>query len=272
MNSLLFFSNPWNECRNWVSKENTNSAASGVFVGCVSIGQLRWRATKFLSQHLEYASETELTLLPILQEGHRIDQRLSKWSQDLEAGWKYRKVDDPIVEGQHYVVDYYQDIQAAKVWNQYRGASIFLHETLLECIEKRSDTTGWGAENNHLELDKFHNVSLGKITSILTDICASIPFHLVSVNETSYLHPHGLQSAAGGGSLIWPLEFVINCRYSSDGQLSQAKKAIEEIGQVLGIKRAPAEASAERSGEVKMPGGASHLKGYDARDSDLHDQ
>ena len=137
--------------------------------------------------------------------------------------------------GKDTAFDYYDDIQVAKVWNQQRSTRIALHEFLLDISGQLQVLH---RIRDHIDLERLWQRSIGVIASMSSGICASIPFHLRRLSTDGNKCLSDAQQVAGACALIWPLETIAKCRYTSDDHRRTARDTLEEIGRVIGIREA----------------------------------
>ena len=208
--------------------------AAQILRQCVAIGNLRGRIDSLHACNYEFESTAEHYLLNIFQEAQEIDSTFEAWEQGLAGWWLRRTATHKLSSVLEVNIDFYSDIQVGKVWNQYRCARIFLHEAIIDALEKPGsiDTI-----NRHEIVSRMKRCA-HVITTMLSAICDSIPFHLQQVDCSGNLVAHTSQRVLGGEHLLWPLDVVFHSQWSTENQRSQARKALEEIGTSLGLMQA----------------------------------
>ena len=172
--------------------------------------------------------------LKALHEAEEIDLRLEEWEKCLPDRWLCRSATHSLLTMLQVNLDYYSDIQVGKVWNQYRCARILLHETIIEILE----CLLFISSNSRDNLVRKMKRSAQTITTLLSAICDSIPFHLRRVNSRGDSVSQTSQRVLGGEHLLWPLDVVYHSHWSNASQRSQARKALEEISNFLGLRQA----------------------------------
>ncbi len=208
--------------------------AAQILRQCLAIGKLRTKITKPYACIDEYGPIAERHLLDILLEAQEIDLKFERWEHTLTARWLRKTAGHKLSSMLEVNIDFYSDIQAGKVWNQYRCARILLHESIIDTLEKL------GSINTVSEHECVPGMkrSAQIITTLLSAICDSIPFHLQQIDSNGNLTTYNSQRILGGEHLLWPLDVVFHSQWSNESQRSQARKALEEIGTTLGLGQA----------------------------------
>lgn len=168
--------------------------------------------------------------LHILLRAEDIDQALQVWESSLTGRWCRRTSKHPLSTTMNVNVDFYNDMQVGKVWNQYRCSRIILHECRIEILERLSS----GRQNAVRGIMQSGQI----ISSLLSDICDSIPFHLRQIDSKGALTSQTSQRVLGAEHLLWPLEVVYRSAWSADSQRSQARDVLRDVNTGLGLAQA----------------------------------
>ncbi|KIW70549.1 hypothetical protein PV04_02807 [Phialophora macrospora] len=208
--------------------------AARVLRQCLAIGKLRSTVANLRALGYEHDTATESHWFIALREAQAIDLRFDDWEHDLTERWHRKTATHKLSSVLEVNVDFYSDIQVGKVWNQYRCARIVLHEVIIEILE---NLIAINTCSRH-ELVYTIKQSAQTITTMLSAICDSIPFHLQQVDSNGRLVTLTSQRVLGGEHLLWPLDVVFRSQWSNEYQRSQARKALEEIGTCFGLRQA----------------------------------
>ena len=171
----------------------------------------------------------------VLDAVEEIDIRLAQLASHFGGRWDIHKTSQATQAGKPTAVDYYNDIQAAKIWNQQRSTRIALHEFQLDFCEELQ-VSRRAHNNDGLEILPRRSVEV--IMSTSSEICASIPFHLGRLDATGRECSSDAQQVAGACALIWPLETIAKCRYVGEDHRLVARSTLEEIGHAIGVREA----------------------------------
>lgn len=131
-----------------------------------------------------------------------LDAELAAWATQLPRGWEYAIIDTPdrtegVYERSYHV---YLDFWHATIWNNYRCVRILLNEMLLDKLDHLNIST-YTPVFRSVTLQTHRHRSCATVSRLVSDICASVPFHLTH----AYLQP---APAAAGFFLLWPLYVV----------------------------------------------------------------
>ncbi len=210
--------------------------AAEILRQCLAIGKLRSAINNLSNLQVGTATHLQNLWLDGLDEAEAIDRELEEWERGLTGRWRRQTINHRLLLTMIEVtLEFYNDIQVGKVWNQYRCARIFLHETIIQIAEHLLSTGGLDDRERLVHQIKD---SAKMITTSLSAICESIPFHLQQVDSKGNLVTQTPMKVLGGEHLLWPLEVVFMSPWSSDSQRAQSCKALQEIGSSLGLLQA----------------------------------
>ena len=167
-------------------------------------------------------------------EAEATEQRLQQWEKDLPGRWRRRATFHQLSSSMRNSVDVYDDLQVAKVWNQYRCARIILHEVTLQILERSEFDNRIPGQTLTTKIISSTQI----ITAMLSGICDSISFHQGNTDGQDTSWTRVSQKVLSGEHLLWPLSVVLRCPWSNGLQRDQARRTLELIGRELGISRA----------------------------------
>ena len=188
-------------------------------------------------------SDGEEALPSLLWEGKKLDLPLQAWiheSQGPDFVTRWQRFTAPTLDNpdQSMIgVEYFHSIEAAEVWNENRCARIRLNQALLDLVEYTVSQELLPVDmQTHLQT--IFPASRPVINEMLNGICGSIPFSLHRINSFGRICTDQSQRVVGCAGLVWPLEVVISCSYSSEGHRKLAGDALREIGHDIGVRQA----------------------------------
>ncbi len=206
-----------------------------VLAECINIQQLRLCSFDVLSCSLDKLPDDTSWWTYVLDTVDSIDFRLEEMGSRFGGRWDIHTTFQPTQAGESTALDHYQDIQAAKIWNQRRTTRIALHEFLLE-VSERFQVPHQVKDRDDME--NLRGQSVEVIESMSSEICASIPFHFRKLDADGRECSSDAQQVAGASALIWPLETIAKCRYNGEKDRLLARATLEEIGYAIGIRQA----------------------------------
>ena len=221
----------------WLGAQTWQRHAAMVYRWCVEIGRLSEVASSLLSSNSWLQSDLETALLGVIETARRLESSMQNWYICGGPRWSYQSTELPSPVGEQTTADYYADVQVAKVWNQYRAARIILHRIILDAAGRLQVLkTEPRCESGILAAISQESESI--VTSMLTGICDSIPFHLQRIDSVGRQCSSQSQQVLGGCALIWPLDTVLRCRWSKVVHRHLAAQALTEVGQTVGVGQA----------------------------------
>lgn len=215
----------------WLWKEVKPPPSITVSALSAKIGQLSKKTKQLLSLASEdvQVGASRCLLTSLLEDGMILEERMLQWCGQQKARWEVRATQ---VMGSP--VHFYADIQVAKVWNHWRVARIILHGTLLAVLE-RLDQPPVELEGR---LRSMQTDSLIVVEQMLSDISASIPYHIHTIDEKGRPSSQIQQRVLGGRALMWPLKMILDCKWSAPSQRGDAVETLHLISDNFGIKQA----------------------------------
>ncbi|OQU98813.1 hypothetical protein CLAIMM_04541 [Cladophialophora immunda] len=239
----------WSElCEEQVCHRASAEPAAEILRCCLAVGKLRTSVENLSNVLVGSATNIQMVWLDALQGAEEIDRRFEEWERSLTGRWLPMTTSHSLSDVLDATMDFYNDIQVGKVWNQYRCARIALHELIIEIVENVVYICPSSRQNVVPKVKR----SAQTITNMLSAICDSIPFHLQRVDSRGQLVTQTAQRVLGGEHLLWPLDVVLHSRWSNNSQRTQAHKALEEIGTSLGLKQASKTIQREQEAHITL--------------------
>ncbi|KAH7312052.1 hypothetical protein BKA65DRAFT_159393 [Rhexocercosporidium sp. MPI-PUGE-AT-0058] len=155
-----------------------------------------------------------------------LEEELCQWNKSASISLSYQKVrsEDSSNETKH---DNYSGFWSVGVWNKHRATRILLHQLLLELFQAVRE--GQPSVNiNNCSLNQLRQNSQNIIQEMTGDILASVPF---SLGEMSFP-----PKSVGGYFLVWSLQTIIRCPFTSLQQNHEALAMLARVGRQCGIK------------------------------------
>jgi hypothetical protein len=189
----------------------------------------------------------------LMKRAQALEQEYQVWEESLPSEWRPKTVAwvDQIPGGEIAKaevcpgkVDMYDDVWLASTWNHSRVARLFISGSIVRCAAWISSPVDYRTTPEYAQ-------SVRLCVDIVTDIIASIPYHLGwrvgsngtlttpgDLNSPSTAETFSCPKALGGFFCLWPLFAVNNSDYSSDSQRNWAKGRLHWISENLGMKHA----------------------------------
>ena len=220
----------------WLSKQQPGTLAAIILADCINIQQLRLHSFDVLSRSEDSFPEVNSWWTGVLDAVERIDTHLAQLTSQFQGRWDIHTIPESTQTGKLTTLDYYHDIQVAKIWNQQRSARIILHEFLLAICEQVYPQHRIRDNDNYLETLRKRSVEV--IALMASQICASIPFNLRRLSADGRGCSSDAQQVAGACALIWPLETIAKCCFTSEHHRLTARVTLAEIGNTIGVRQA----------------------------------
>ncbi|PWY79519.1 hypothetical protein BO94DRAFT_174429 [Aspergillus sclerotioniger CBS 115572] len=218
----------------------------------------------------------------IVRAALRLDTDIMSIVSTTPDSWNYDTINVALARGEPTVdsvlgAQYhtYRDFTVSSFWNNYRSARLVLRELIVQAIGSVGRHSLGNIDGR--EPDELVRESQQISRQLVSDICASVPFHLGSVVETGHLDrlssdtgggtsptPNNYQEfgapllsstsspfgvpAAGGFTIMWPLLIAANSGYASKQTRRWITDCLAKIGHSMGINQALAMAQLLRDG------------------------
>src|ERR1700760_2798917 len=180
--------------------------------------------------------------VPILLQ---IDADLKNWASALPTSWRY-DLHTCIPQTDFYTLQYhkYPGFSIAAVWNQYRMARCLVNSVLLSYL----DSSPAAQHALHPSALPEQSVQAKEtIQNICTDICASVPYFLLRMDQNNTPRP-----GVGGLEVMWALFTCANMGCIPEKQRLWATKQLDKIGYEMGVLQALTLANLARSKIVPL--------------------
>jgi hypothetical protein len=219
-------------------KQSLTTPAAKLSALSYEVGKIKNAATqlKFADRSIskrDYESRLS-TLVGLID---KLDTDLKTWRTCDNPRWTQKSTTFDLQLNESNNTDYYSDFQVSKILNHWRVARILLHSTKLAVIERLLPrNTQLHSDQRNWEFGKDGSMRI--INEMLSDIIASIPFHMHEIDGEGRPCSGHSQRVLGGCALIWPLHMVLQCAWASQASKIDAARALRMIGDVLGVKQA----------------------------------
>ena len=185
---------------------------------------------------------TTSSLSDIIAQGIHLDARLAEWSSKLSGNFRYESVDaltnlalsGTCAPQTASAVHIYSSISMAYLWNLHRCARILLNDSLIYCL-LRSEELNIANVVRDEQSDSRAELS-EKISGLVDDICASVPYLLGEINQEGNLQRSPHNRAVGGYFLLYPLRVTLALNRASPAQNMWIVKQLEYIKNIFGIQ------------------------------------
>lgn len=185
------------------------------------------------------------TLSEIVSSSILLDKRLKAWSNEVSSDYRYASMKAlnlsslaEILSGLQPAlsIHIYKGSTMAGMWNLYRCSRIILLHYLIKCIDRKAKSGATDPVSLGLISVKFEAAE--SISSLCSDICASVPHLLGDIDQDSNLQQSRHSKAIGGFLLLWPLRHILYLDVVEPWQKAWITKRLTYIKNVLGIQRA----------------------------------
>ncbi|KAG4443538.1 hypothetical protein IFR05_001011 [Cadophora sp. M221] len=186
------------------------------------------RVSKWVAEvHLAIlAGHANLLYHDLFRDFAALEEELCHWNKSALISLSYQKVEpeSPSTEMRH---DSYSGFWTAGIWNKHRATRIILHQLLLELLQSiEKIQPPRNIDVNSLETLRLKSQDI--IQEMTADILASVPFSLGEMSIPS--------KSVGGYFLVWSLQTIIRCPFTSSRQHSEALAVLERVGRQCGIR------------------------------------
>jgi hypothetical protein len=189
-----------------------------------------------------------LRLLQLTKEAILIDLEYQGWSDSTSGIWLPRVIRsssnltfhalnrESRKDSQTYPQHIYHDVSVASTWNIYRSIRIHLNEILLRC-EALLESHQYG-QNLSYDSKVIRERSRSTISDLVSDICASVPFCLGTIDSTGKSLNIEFRKPLGGYLIYWPLYVAMVSVESGSEREDWLRGQLEYISNAMGIRLA----------------------------------
>jgi hypothetical protein len=167
-----------------------------------------------------------------------LEGKLSLWASALPSSWTYRIVAlnaEDKVYGPYYCL--YEGSWQASVWNYYRICRLLIHSTILHALDTIEPSVPPTNPALALKCRLQRTSSEAVLSSVPSDICASIPYQL-GLNKTEMEDTLSIPKPSGVFGLFLLLQVLVGSTGISRSNDSWLSHTLQFMGNELGIKQA----------------------------------
>ncbi|KAF5604218.1 transcription factor C6 [Fusarium pseudocircinatum] len=217
----------------WILTSQTPAARMAAL--SLEVGRLRNRATRLLAHGMHGISSLINSLDHLIGDIVRLEERLEDWQAHCEPRWVQTKTTLRTPNGEEMQASYYSDIQVSKVWNYWRVSRITLHNMMISLVD-HGQSHKISIPGRNLDALKANSAQI--INSMVSEIVASVPFHLQQIDTRGRPSTQRSQRVLGGFALIWPLQMLLSCEWSLTCHKIVAMETLHVISNVFGVSQA----------------------------------
>lgn len=239
----------------WVGEAARNQAAAECQRINLKTSELRADATRLMME-VARTPESIGLMLALIRRAQNVDQEAVRWMRDVPESWRYESVawEDSVPGGDYGKaevfpgrVDVYQDYSIASGWNMVRVTRLILASVIVRCA-------AWVCSPVDYRTTPEYATAAGTCVDMITDIIASVPYHLgwhlkPERRRRLQLQQKGRMSSFACGEddslkglagyfLTWPLGIIAGQDYTTDSQRSWVQGRLRYIADELGVKYA----------------------------------
>ena len=212
--------------------------------------ELRAEVTNTMTRVSRTPENVEL-ILSLMRRAQAIDAQLAEWMRTLPDNWQFKTLcwQDQLPDGNYAAaeafpgrVDVYNDFWIASVWNLARSARLILMSLTVRCA-------AWAVSPVDYRTTPEYATAARTAVDTITDILASVPYHLGWHNKRAQLFKNGEPAGFACGEdhsmkglagyfLTWPLGCVVIQDYLTDAQRRWVNGRLRYIADDLGVKYA----------------------------------
>ncbi|EWZ46139.1 hypothetical protein FOZG_06322 [Fusarium oxysporum Fo47] len=219
----------------WLWMLTSQTPAAKMAALSLEVGKLRNRATRLLTHGTHGMSSLIHSLNHLIEDIVSLEARIADWQSCCEPRWVQKKMTLRTPNGEEMQASYYSDIQVSKVWNYWRVSRITLHNIMISLVDY-GQSHQMSTPCRNLDILKANSAQI--INSMISEIVASVPFHLQQIDTRGRPSTQQSQRVLGGCALIWPLQMLLKCKWSLTCHKTVAVETLHVIGNVFGVSQA----------------------------------
>jgi len=231
----------------------------------ITTAELRAKVARLLEGGMARTSENMELVFDLIRRAQIVDQECVSWAKRLPEAWHFRTVawEDNVPDGDYSKaevfpgrVDIYGDFYIASVWNMVRVCRLILSSVIVRCA-------AWVCSPVDYRTTPEYATAARTCVDIITDIVASVPYHLGWHLKRRHLLENQLSGFACGEEdslkglagffLTWPLTCINGQDYTTDSQRAWVLGRLKYIADECGIKYAHILSQVERSPSLTIP-------------------
>ena len=219
---------------------NLPNTALNLFV--YKLAKIRSTAPKAYQNLDLFHEPTQRELKIWFDEAVSLDNELQTWAETVIEKfptYQYKElINDPAAQPE--IIHIYHNIFIASVWCFYRCSRLIL---LLDLIDyearfRRAAITPFASADHQQQQQPKSAGWQATITTMVDEICASVPFLLGDLDAGGNLQCGAGRMALGGMFLLWPLQVIGVADVMSRTQRVWIKEILRQMGYTMGIKQA----------------------------------
>ncbi|RBR03947.1 hypothetical protein FVER53590_28828 [Fusarium verticillioides] len=219
----------------WLWMLTSQTPAARMAALSLEVGTLRNRAIRLLTHGIHGISSLIHSLDHLIEDIVSLEARIADWQTHCEPRWVQMKTALRTPNGEETQASYYSDIQVSKVWNYWRVSRITLHSMMISLVD-HGQSHQISIPGRNLDALKANSAQI--INSMISEIVASVPFHLQQIDTRGRPSTQRSQRVLGGFALIWPLQMLLSCKWSLACHKTVAVETLHVISNVFGISQA----------------------------------
>lgn len=177
--------------------------------------------------------EQQYLATDVIERAEAIDSQLQGWFKDARAKMDRRGIASA-ERSKSPIPTLYADIWSASLWNKCLALRILLHSALLRVRRYLPSPLQDAVTEARLT---SHSMSI--IDQMVSEILASVPFSLGDVtNQGRSERERDRSRSLGAYYLIWPLQAILRCSFSSADQRTTTRTILLRIGKEFGVSYA----------------------------------
>jgi hypothetical protein len=219
----------------WLWMLTSQTPAARMAALSLEVGRLRNRAIRLLTNGIHGISSLIHSLDHLIEDMISLEARIADWQTHCEPRWVQMKTTLRTPNGEETQASYYSDIQVSKVWNYWRVSRITLNSMMISLVD-HGQSHQISIPGRNLDALKANSAQI--INSMISEIVASVPFHLQQIDTRGRPSTQRSQRVLGGFALIWPLQMLLTCKWSLACHKTVAVETLHVISNVFGISQA----------------------------------
>jgi len=178
-----------------------------------------------------------------------LEKDLCNWNKAALISMSYERLrsEDHATSIKH---DNYSGFWTLSIWNKHRATRILLHQLLLELFRAMEEAQKLG-DSGLYSINQQELASQAIIQEMAGDILSSAPFALGEMSVPP--------KSVGGYFLVWSLQTILRCPFTSHKQHHEARAVLERVGRQCGIKCAVMIAKSSQQHDLNQMDGIAML-------------
>ncbi|KAL6722057.1 hypothetical protein ACLMJK_001162 [Lecanora helva] len=183
-------------------------------------------------------------LSAVTAQGRQLDAQLAEWGANASGNFAYQILSPfagscigrRVSSQDGPTVHLYSSFSMACLWNFHRCTRIMLNRCMTHCVTESEKLDKSSPARTDMPTIQMQLTSL--ITSLIDDICASVPYLLGEIDQQGNLQRSTQNRAVGGLLLIWPLRVAFDIGCAKPAQKVWIRRQLTYIKNIYGINGA----------------------------------